>query len=77
MNLQLFKINHPEFFDMLLDDTWLSEEPIKVEEVIACWKWAIKAGYEKVPIEVFEITFGIPFQYLTDYWNKEVLKIFE
>lgn len=70
-----FKENHREFLDMLLDDTWLCEEPVTVEEIEACWKWAVRVEVESVPSSEFEETFGLSFKELANWWNKEILRL--
>ena len=52
--IEIFRSLHKEFLSMLLDDTWLCEEPIELAEVEACWQWAIEVGEEVVPLEDFE-----------------------
>lgn len=73
MKLDEFKKEHKEFLDMLTDDTWLCDEPIQVEEVVACWKWAVALGVESVSSNDFEDKFGLSFKHLADWWNKEIL----
>lgn len=48
--IEIFKSLHKSFLDMLMDDTWLMEEPIDVAETEACWRWAIELGDETVPV---------------------------
>lgn len=60
---------------MVLDDTWLSSSPIEEKEMESCWYWAKKVGVEKIPVEKFEETFGFSFKDLTDWWNKNILKL--
>ena len=47
--IEIFKSLHKSFLDMLMDDTWLMEEPIDIAETEACWRWAIELGDETVP----------------------------
>lgn len=63
--IEIFK----SFLDMLMDDTWLMEEPIELAE--ACWQWAIEVGEEVVPLEDFEKEFKFSLQDLTNWWNKK------
>lgn len=72
--IQKFCKEHEEFTYSLLDDTYLSEKPISVEEVIAVWWWLLDMKSEFVSIDSFEEVFGFSFKELTDYWNDEVLK---
>lgn len=60
---------------MLMDDTWLMEEPIELAEVEACWQWAIEVGEEVVPLEDFEKEFKFSLQDLTNWWNKKILEL--
>lgn len=73
--INVFKDLHEAFFDMVLDDTWLSSRPIDEEEMKACWHWAVKLQIEDVPTEKFEEAFGLSFKDLTEWWNQDVLKI--
>ena len=73
--IEIFKSLHKPFLDLLMDDTWLMEEPIDVAEVEACWQWAIEVGEEVVPLEDFEKEFKFSLQDLTNWWNKKVLKL--
>ena len=36
--IEIFKSLHKPFLDLLMDDTWLMEEPIDVAETEACWR---------------------------------------
>lgn len=58
-----------------LDDTWLTEEPISLEETKACWMWAVAIGEEVVSVEDFETVFKFSLQDLTNRWNKNVLDL--
>lgn len=49
--IRIFASLHEPFMDMLLDDTWLTEEPISLEETKACWMWAVAIGEEVVSVE--------------------------
>lgn len=69
--IEIFRSLHKEFLSMLLDDTWLCEEPIELAEVEACWQWAIEVGEEVVPLEDFEKEFKFSLQDLTNWWNKK------
>lgn len=73
--IEIFRSLHKEFLSMLLDDTWLCEEPIKLAEVEACWQWAIEVGEEVVPLEDFEKEFKFSLQDLTNWWNKKILEL--
>lgn len=73
--IEIFKSLHKSFLDMLMDDTWLMEEPIDVAETEACWRWAIELGDETVPVEKFEEEFKFSLQDLTNWWNKKVLDL--
>lgn len=73
--IEIFKSLHKSFLDMLLDDTWLCEEPIELAEVEACWQWAIEVGEEVVPLEDFEKEFKFSLQDLTNWWNKKILEL--
>lgn len=73
--INVFKQLHEVFLDMVLDDTWLCEEPIDEEEMRACWHWAVNLNVESVPEEKFEDEFGFTFKDLTGWWNKSVLKL--
>lgn len=73
--IEIFRSLHKEFLSMLLDDTWLCEEPIELEEVEACWQWAIEVGEEVVPLEDFEKEFKFSLQDLTNWWNKKILEL--
>ena len=72
--IQKFCKEHEEFTYSLLDDTYLSEEPISVEEVKAVWLWLLDMKSEFISIDLFEKVFGFSFNKLADYWNNEVLK---
>lgn len=71
--IEIFRSLHKEFLSMLLDDTWLCEEPIELAE--ACWQWAIEVGEEVVPLEDFEKEFKFSLQDLTNWWNKKILEL--
>jgi hypothetical protein len=73
--IEIFRSLHKEFLSMLLDDTWLCEEPIELAEVEACWQWAIEVGGEVVPLEDFEKEFKFSLQDLTNWWNKKILEL--
>lgn len=73
--IEIFKSLHKSFLDMLMDDTWLMEEPIDVAETEACWQWAIEVGEEVVPLEDFEKEFKFSLQDLTNWWNKKILEL--
>ena len=73
--LGVFRVFHQIFLDMLLDDTWLCEEPINVDEVKACWNWIVNLGIETVSEEEFEESYGFTFEDLTNWWNKSVLRL--
>lgn len=73
--IEIFRSLHKEFLSMLLDDTWLCEEPIELAEVEACWQWAIEVGEEVVPLEDFEKEFKFSLQDLTNWWNKKNTRI--
>ena len=73
--IEIFKSFHKSFLDMLMDDTWLCEEPIELAEVEACWQWAIEVGEEVVPLEDFEKEFKFSLQDLTNWWNKKILEL--
>lgn len=73
--IEIFKSLHKPFLDLLMDDTWLMEEPIDVAETEACWRWAIELGDETVPVEKFEEEFKFSLQDLTNWWNKTVLDL--
>lgn len=73
--IEIFKSLHKSFLDMLMDDTWLMEEPIELAEVEACWQWAIEVGEEVVPLEDFEKEFKFSLQDLTNWWNKKILEL--
>lgn len=73
--IEIFKFLHKSFLDMLMDDTWLCEEPIELAEVEACWQWAIEVGEEVVPLEDFEKEFKFSLQDLTNWWNKKILEL--
>lgn len=73
--IRIFLDIHKEFADFLLDDTWLCEEPIPVEEVIACWEWTLHHKLEEVSVEEFENKFKFTFKDLADYWNKNILRL--
>lgn len=73
--IEIFKSLHKSFLDMLMDDTWLCEEPIELAEVEACWQWAIEVGEEVVPLEDFEKEFKFSLQDLTNWWNKKILEL--
>lgn len=73
--IEIFRSLHKEFLSMLLDDTWLCEEPIELVEVEACWQWAIEVGEEVVPLEDFEKEFKFSLQDLTNWWNKKILEL--
>lgn len=73
--IEIFRSLHKEFLSMLLDDTWLCEEPIELAEVEACWQWAIEVGEEVVPLEDFEKEFKFSLQDLTNWWNKKILEL--
>lgn len=60
--IEIFKSLHKSFLDMLMDDTWLMEEPIDIAETEACWRWAIELGDETVPVEKFEEEFKFSLQ---------------
>lgn len=77
MEINKFREEHKEFLDMLLDDTWLRDEPIDVEEVIACWEWALHVKEESVSIDNFKDKFGLSFEDITDWWNKDILKVYD
>lgn len=70
--IEIFKSLHKSFLDMLMDDTWLMEEPIDVAETEACW--AIELGDETVPVEKFEEEFKFSLQDLTNWWNKKSIR---
>lgn len=73
--IEIFRSLHKEFLSMLLDDTWLCEEPIELAEVEAWWQWAIEVGEEVVPLEDFEKEFKFSLQDLTNWWNKKILEL--
>lgn len=73
--IEIFRSLHKEFLSMLLDDTWLCEEPIELAEVEACWQWAIEVGEEVVPLEDFEKNLSFSLQDLTNWWNKKILEL--
>lgn len=73
--IRIFASLHKPFMDMLLDDTWLTEEPISLEETKACWMWAVAIGEEVVSVEDFETVFKFSLQDLTNWWNKNVLDL--
>ena len=68
--IEIFRSLHKEFLSMLLDDTWLCEEPIELAEA-----WAIEVGEEVVPLEDFEKEFKFSLQDLTNWWNKKILEL--
>ena len=72
--IQKFYREHEEFIYSLLDDTYLSEEPISIEEIKATWWWLLHIKVESIPIKLFKKTFGFSFEEFTDYWNSKVLK---
>ena len=55
--------------------SWLTEEPISLEETKACWMWAVAIGEEVVSVEDFETVFKFSLQDLTNWWNKNVLDL--
>lgn len=73
--IRIFASLHKPFMDMLLHDTWLTEEPISLEETKACWMWAVEIGEEVVSVEDFETVFKFSLQDLTNWWNKNVLDL--
>lgn len=73
--IEIFRSLHKSFLDLLMDDTWLMEEPIDVAEIEACWRWAIELGDETVSIEKFEEEFKFSLQDLTNWFNKKVLNL--
>lgn len=73
--IRIFASLHEPFMDMLLDDTWLTEEPISLEETKACWMWMWAVGEEVVSVEDFETVFKFSLQDLTNWWNKNVLDL--
>ena len=62
--IRIFASLHKPFMDMLLHDTWLTEEPISLEETKACWMWAGEIGEEVVSVEDFETVFKFSLQEL-------------
>ncbi len=75
LNLREFDKQHTAFFDLLADDTFLCDKPIPESEVRACWRWVYCLKEEDVPEDKFEETYGITFKEITDWWNKEILKV--
>ena len=73
--IRIFASLHKPFMDMLLNDTWLMEEPISLEETKACWMWAGEIGEEVLSVEDFETVFKFSLQDLTNWWNKNVLDL--
>lgn len=75
--INTFKNDHREFIDILLDDIWLTERPIELEKIIACWEFAVRQKVEFVDTNNFEEVFKISFQEITDWINKNILGFYE
>lgn len=72
-----FHDSNPMFFDMLLDDTWLCEDEITIEETQAVWNFYNKQGLTNISVSDFDNVQPVSFKDITEFWNNEILRIHE
>lgn len=73
MNIESFKEEHSNFFNLLYEKN--HSKNVSENDIKNGWICALILKIECVPVGLFKAVYGITFQDIADYWNKEPLKI--